>query len=449
MGYPVFMASASARLFEVRREISDFDARVQVWLRDWADSDKRGLFHSQRTALQTLLVDALQELTRRCEPGRRPADEAALLGHAVQLESLRLWLRRVYRYYRDKVDQRAEAGACLAGADEVMWSCYAPSLFEAETYGLPLTRRPPPLAYLHDHLSPAAILPNMVPGSVRTYDRTLAAFIETLPIPLLCLPESNRRAPWWLVFVGHEVGHHLQYALAPDAALIGGFREAIKDVVRDKSAVEPYRWGEWSMELFADMVSVHLMGPEAVSAVAHFELANAGALTEHRERYPAPLWRVALLCAFWRCFSGDDRVLLPKVWAEAVQALPEIALFDAVAEIACGALPGLGVSFADLCGRSASDFLPGGGVDQRAAFLLGDQTIGRYASLNDAALFAAAGYRALSSLAGENVAGRKRLATRLLGVLQKCGPDGTRAAGPAETLTIPDPLTYFADLEPQ
>lgn len=449
MGDPVFVASAQSRLHEVQREIVDFDKRVQGWLRDWADSDTRGLFHSQRSALQKLLVDALQELSRRCDADQRPVADTALFFHAVQLESLRLWLRRLYRYYRDKVDQRAEAGACLAAADEVVWSCFAPSMLEAETCGLTITRRPPPLAYLHDHLSPAAILPFHVPESVRTYDRKLAEYIATLPIPLVCLPESNRRAPWWLVFIGHEIGHHLQYALAPDAALMAGFRDAIKAVVAGKSDVAPYRWGEWSAELFADMVSVHLMGPEAVSAVAHFDLAHAGTVMKHRDRYPAPLWRVGLLCAFWRCFSGDDRNLLPAPWAEAVAALPERELFEAVAESACGTLPGLGVSFADLCGRRAQDFLPGGLVDSRAAFLRSDGVIGKYASFNDAALFAAAGYRAQAALAGDDVAGRKRLATRLLAVLQNCGPDGTRAGAPVDAAEIPDPLAYFADLEPK
>ncbi|MBO1322758.1 hypothetical protein [Acanthopleuribacter pedis] len=452
MNDPVFVISPQARLAEVTRELDQLQGEVSAWLSTWANRDRAGLFQSQRQVLARLFASAHDQLRTRLAPEQWPdtPDERRL--HGLRTARDQVWLRRLLGYYRDKYAQRETAAELLSAADEVVWSCYAPALIEAEDLALPLDHRPPPLAYLHHEVSPAAVLPHMVPGAVRTHDPKLSAFIQTLPIPLLILPDLNQRAPWWLVLIGHEVGHHLHYALAPKGALIPAFENAVRTAVRDLGLPDVYLWGDWSMELFADVVSVHLMGPEAVSAVACFELADPRALDQHKARYPAPLLRVALLGACWKHFSGDDRPLLGSPWSDLLAGLanasPTYAAVDQIASALCGDLPGLGVSISELCGRNPADFLPGGRVDDRAAWLLGDGAPSQWQALDDAALFAAAGFRAWRELQNEPAARLKHLAERILQTLNRCGPPGVRDDRPIPALDVPDALAFFADQVP-
>ena len=42
----------------------------------------------------------------------------------------------------------------------------------------------------------------------------MQTFLAGLPIPTVGLSEGCGQAPWWLIYIGHEVGHHLQHDLA-------------------------------------------------------------------------------------------------------------------------------------------------------------------------------------------------------------------------------------------
>src|SRR5262249_48257089 len=172
------------------------------------------------------------------------------------------------RYHRVKPDPGEDppggrVSSLLRAADEVVWSCYRQVFARAEHRQPELKgkRRPAPLAFIEPEYSPAALesdkqLRTQVPLEVEL--RSLDDFLQTLPIPLLRLPPWSVGAPWWLVYVGHEVGHHVQH----DLDLIGGFRQGMEAAARALHLPkdEVTLWGNWGEEIFADVFSLMILG---------------------------------------------------------------------------------------------------------------------------------------------------------------------------------------------
>ena len=182
-----------------------------------------GRHESQRTALKALLVDAVQSLAEQAAalPADTPPGE--LFDRCRVLDEAAVWLERVWDFYRTKFDQRDDpvTGSVVQAADEVVWSCYHPVMARARG-----KHRPQPLPFLASEYSPAALESDKpVPAGLRPsldppdWTDALRAATSSLPVTLLRLPPWCIQDPWWLVFVAHEVGHHVQ----ADLGLVGPF----------------------------------------------------------------------------------------------------------------------------------------------------------------------------------------------------------------------------------
>src|SRR5262249_37933494 len=137
---------------------------------------------------------------------------------------------------------------------------------------------PCPLPYLASTYSPLAVPRDTPPIELRAalLDPaslvSLQAFLPRLPVPVVALPSVCARYPWWLAFLGHEVGHHVLHDLRPGGALVRPFKHRLRDAAQD--APEPKcdeaaakRWKRWGEEIFADLFSVFALGPWAVWAL--------------------------------------------------------------------------------------------------------------------------------------------------------------------------------------
>jgi hypothetical protein len=129
-----------------------------------------------------------------------------------------------------------------------------------------------------------------------------------LPIPLVKLPPICAVAPWWLVYLGHEVGHQVLH----DLKLMSDFNRKIQLA----AGISPQAlddgtsnsvWGKWSEEIFADAFSVYMMGADAAWAVSELILdEDLRMLSSKTPNYPPPVVRLALLSGLVNALGLKD-----------------------------------------------------------------------------------------------------------------------------------------------
>jgi hypothetical protein len=270
-------------LRSLRRDISD-------WVDLRAAGDPAGQYHSQLEAIRSLLEAALGELEekRRAVPLADPAQAY----HEYRALDLRaLWLRRVWLFFREKFDQRDDErlGPVLRAADEIVWSCYSQPLARLKPQGAAIG--PVPLPYIEPRYSPEAFPAELVPPGLKSeIDAAfLSAHLRELPVAVVRLPPSCVTSPWWLIYLGHEVGHHVSAQ---------AFRRPRLLEILDRlslAAEDGERWSRWLDELFADVFSVLTMGPWAVWAMVELELKRPAEMLSRRGAYPPPAVRLLLL----------------------------------------------------------------------------------------------------------------------------------------------------------
>jgi len=182
---------------------------------------------------------------RLAEVQRLKAENGAIIADA----------ERVWQFFWEILSQRQTFVApMLLAADRIALDCY-----QGVWQGLGRARSipsPPPFAFLESGIGPA------------TYRRGVTmARIGRLPnpFPLVKLPYHRMVTPWTLGAVPHEVGHNLQADLGlwfavPRALMRRFVREALpREVARI--------WVRWAKEIWADLISVLLIGPSYVGSL--------------------------------------------------------------------------------------------------------------------------------------------------------------------------------------
>lgn len=288
--------SGVIRVEQSCRRLERLRRTVEEWVRRRLTEDA-GVrqYDSQLRTLGTQLGGSLADL--RAVLNTIPGSEPTASVHAAcRANDHRVELvRRVFEYYRDKFDQRDDPtlAGTLKAADEVVWSCWAEPFRSEER-----TPPPAPLPYFAPGYAAVAGLRDDPPvGLVADADgAVVAAYRSSLPVPVLALPVLCADDPWSLVWVGHEVGHHLQHEVADQLRLVRAFRDGVEAAARAAGAADSTRWGSWSHELFADVCSVLCMGAAAVDAVVQIELDDeARMMLDTRRGYPPPVARIAFV----------------------------------------------------------------------------------------------------------------------------------------------------------
>jgi hypothetical protein len=238
-------------------------------------------------------------------PGLGPTYAQCML-----LERRLLWVRRVlWGYFQRKFDQRdasPEVKRILETADDVVWSCYKEAFAQAGE-----ALKPVPMAYIEPFYSPQA-LPRDYPigwlKEKRLGDDFMAKVFTELPIPLVSMPPVCISAPWWLVYLGHEVGHHVQH----DLDLVETFGTSLKAVAESdgegptEEALEANRWYNWGQEIFADLFSLYMMGGAAAWAMAELETHPDQDMARRKDRYPSPAARLSLLARIAKALGDRE-----------------------------------------------------------------------------------------------------------------------------------------------
>ncbi len=290
------MIASVLRVEESLRRLSCLRAEILEWTQRRHKLDRRKQFVTQLTSLEATLDSALERLSALAS-GFAPISAAQAYELCRDFDNRLLTVRRLWRWFADKFDQRdvERLAKTLGAADEVVWSIYAGIMRAAHDGQVPA---PAPLPYLDELGAPEAIPRDDPPPDLRLddYDEALQLLLARLPIPVVGLGADTREAPWELALLGHEVGHHLQYDLLPDRQLVMSVGEAVAIAAGGGEAGAEWRW--WSRELFADLVGLVTMGTSSLVALLPLEFGTEDhMLDRERERYPAPVVRIALIAA--------------------------------------------------------------------------------------------------------------------------------------------------------
>jgi hypothetical protein len=279
---------------EWRRLKRDLDA----WRARRMRADALGQHRSQLDAAYTLVDRVLVELHVAMAS---VAGAGGSLTDRWRVHDRRLaWLRRLWDFFRDRFDQRDDPAlaAVLAGADEVVWSCHREPFDALGPMGA--ESGPPPLPYIEPSTTPEVFPRGLVPGTLRRdIDAPfLRRALDELPFAVVRVPASCVTAPWWLIHLGHEVGHVV------DARLLGYAERASLVQAVGLDARTTNDWVQWSGETFADMYAALMHGQWALWALATAETHDGDAMAARRDSYPPPIVRLLVMAHACEVFGA-------------------------------------------------------------------------------------------------------------------------------------------------
>jgi len=313
--------------WETEAEWRRLKRELDAWRVRRMRADALGQHRSQLDAAYTLVDRVLAEL--RVAMSSMTSAGGALAEQARVHDRRLAWLRRLWDFFRERFDQRDDPalGAVLAGADEVVWSCYREPL-AALVSMTGAESGPPPLPYVEPSLTPEVFPNGLVPGALRRdIDAPfLRRALDQLPFAVVRVPASCVTAPWWLIHLGHEVGHVV------DARLLGYTERAtvVQALGLDAGATDD--WTQWGGETFADVYAAPMHGQWALWALATAEAHDPIAMTARRDSYPPPVVRLLVMAhacrtlgaplndleadiATWRVLAEGDPALAAHVRA--------------------------------------------------------------------------------------------------------------------------------------
>jgi hypothetical protein len=455
-------------LADIERLRSEFDR----WLKRRSAADNKGQYKTQLQALDTVINKALKDIENDTGNILQSSLTTGEVYSQCRLQEKRtLWVQRVlWGYYQQKFDQRDQSDELkklLEAADDVVWSCYKEAFQNAAAIDNTFkTLQPIPLAYVEPFYSPQALPRNEPPGilkETRLGDRFLVDFFSQLPIPLVSLPPACIDSPWWLVYLSHEVGHHVQH----DLGLVRPFSQQLLNLAMSapepiESRSEAERWYKWGQEIFADIFSLYVMGASAVRAMAELETHPDIDTLMRKDNYPSPVVRLTLLgkmaaklglqaptgvqpLAAETSSAGDLMARLQQEMAADLKMLDKI-----VEALSTASLAHLG-TWADLSGWSDSDFTSYGEVYDWQESLL-NPALNKYnPSLQAARLIISAAVGAWENVVQlEPDATRKealkQLNQEVLGAIERNRDKETRAADPVANQDVG---TIAADISQQ
>jgi hypothetical protein len=330
-----------------------------------------GRHKTQLDTLESVLKTALKSLQESIGALGTSTDCGQFFDNCRGTDEATVWLERFWRYFQEKFDQRDDPrlGPIVHAADELVWSCYHEVMDRARQRDTSVAHGPSPLAYVAPEYSPAALESDSpltgdlsAPIALLERDKVLKEIIDSLPLPLLRLPPWCIDAPWWLIYVAHEVGHHV----ATDLNLIRWFGEKVQAEAEKRVGEEPAkRWRSWSEEIFADIFSVVAVGRWALWAVADVEWTTFQRLTAPRARYPSPVLRFAIMARAVDLLGEQSvnwiRPIPDSMPGGGAEILPENVreTADAVARLALGPLPGTLGTLKDLIAYDHPQFNQG------------------------------------------------------------------------------------------
>jgi hypothetical protein len=429
------MGDVRARVAESLDELGALDEEIALWHARWDVSRDIGKHRTQLDFLARLtrnLIDILVSSTMKID---LTGDAGETYAKCRRADEQLNYVRKLWRYYADKFDQRAEPEndpktRTLRAADEVIWSCWKTAL---KNLGAPPEfYLPAPLAYLSPQFSASTARRSDYPRDLSPdLYKIFASHVGQLSIPLIALPPMCQRRPWWLVVAAHEVGHHIQWVLP------GVAKRAEDAITTEVGGSRAARWSAWHCELFADACAVLLTGPAVIWAIAELEMLPAPAPGSIPDpRYPPPQVRLAVARAVAvKAGLPDSRFPIPASCLPGGDADGDIAellgLVPAVADALLGATSDNGVQLRSLASATARAYDNKGVIEHWERALLGPGTPAPEKNLGAARFCVAGSVAAWQSVASDSsdqeLAERTTfLAGQVREVLPGCAEPGTR-----------------------
>lgn len=330
------------------KAFTPFDEKITSWLRQ-KEAPAWAAHRTQINSIRELMRGLIEDL-RGDAKALENLPVADLYEQARNLEVSVLWLTRLWNFLRTPFDQRDDTGlkGLLQAADEVAWSCYSIPFSVTDR-----PRGPAPLPFIESRFSPAAFPREAVPSEL---DEELGRFqaLNALPMGLLRLPPSAIRSPWWLVLIGHEAGHHVQFDLLPGRKLEALFGAGMRKAVEKMPAIDqrdPFLWENWSPEIFADMFSLCSMGSGALRAMIELELRPAARMVLlESPHYPPPSVRLRLMaCAHDELLHTRDGENAVEPFAPVTTPIERfVKVIPEIVEYCLAPLPEIGKNLAEI-----------------------------------------------------------------------------------------------------
>jgi hypothetical protein len=410
------------RVAQTRDGVARLRSDIESWLKQRRKYDEHRQQHvTQLNVLETQLDRMLGEIESNLDSIPLAPPQWQTYSECRKAERRLLWVRRLWSYFQSKFDQR-ENGALrdiLAAADEVIWSCYVEPFRNAN---LPLM--PVPLPFVASFYSPTAVPRDEPPQDLRSdVDADfLNEMLREMPIPVVALPPNCVEEPWRLVYLAHEVGHHVQADLSPNGGLIGAFAAML-------TASGGERWSCWGQEIFADLYSLLALGHWALWALTELVWGPAPSMLDDTSvRYPSPLVRLLLMKAVADKLGLDGTYALRGMTAGdflnggpvmskrrdlCETANEDIARIDAVAATVLERIPNTG-ELKKLVRFSDADFKPPMGfVHLWSETLAGRKHMVPRKDLRSSRLVLGGGVQALATAAAASDAERTRVSELL------------------------------------
>jgi hypothetical protein len=276
------------RAARTQQEIAQLRSEIGTWLALRANRDKRKQYVTQLGVLKGQLDHMLGEVERQVGDIRVAAPRWQVYSDFRKCDRRVLWVRRLWDYFRTKFDQRddEQLAPILQAADEVVWSCYSQPF---RILGTP--QHSAPLPFIAAYYSPNAVPREEPPQDLRSEvdAEFLKAMLNEMPVPVVAIPPACVAEPWLLVYLAHEVGHHVQFDLLGDGRLIDSFGEML-------FAAGGTRWKQRGTELFADIFSLAAVGHWALWALSDLLWGEAASmLDDSNPRYPSALVRLQFM----------------------------------------------------------------------------------------------------------------------------------------------------------
>ena len=430
------------RIGESHRALRGLQDRIAAWTDRRQQLDPLGQYHAHIRVLDSVLSQVLDVLAAALDG----IDEGRPVGE-VYAECRRAdhnvaFVGRLWEWFRAKFDQRDDPafGPLLAAADEVLWSCYAGVFRNAAALsGREVPLGLVPLPFIDFASGPTAAPQDSAPADLRP-SPDMRALLSRLPLPVIGLPPAWVQAPWWLLLLGHEVGHQIQRDLAPDNGLRREFADVVLAAAAEGGEPAGARWRGWSEEIFADLCLLCAGGPWGLWSVAELELADERAMVAGRVRYPPAAARLELLAAAADMLGTDGHAGLRGIDPRSLAvgsgtAAADVAMAPQVAARALGDRLGSLGSLPELFAFDPDDFRSGGSVHRWARSFRAPGVVGPESLVASARIIACGAVSAWSSItaiadAAEREDARAMLSQALLRALADSREPGVRA-GPA------------------
>lgn len=437
------MGNVRTRIAESLDEMRVLDAEIAAWHARWDESYAVRKHRTQLDLLVGLTRKLIEVLVHGASEIDLTRDAETVYAECRQADERLHYVRKLWRYYADKLDQRSGAAddqitRTLRAADEVIWSCWKTAL--KNLGAAPEFYVPAPLAYLSPQFAASTTHRAVYPSDLRPdLHKVFADHVRQLSIPVIALPPGCQRRPWWLVVAAHEVGHHVQWTLKLEDAT----KKAINGKLGDGRA---RRWVNWHPELFADACAVLLAGPAFIWAIAELETRPAPPPGKIQfSQYPPPVLRLAVARAVAELAGIEEPQHSPinggvagpashasdgdQELSELAYCVPAVA--EALLELTHDSgrnLRTLGAATARAYNQGIISYWQGALLSPRKPIPEQDLSAARFCTAGSVAAWQALAVREGTDLQLANWTAS--LAEQVLGVLPDCAEPGTRGGSP-------------------